>query len=98
MLSDHIFIHIDGITEAKKIYVLAEQLQIKSAFHGAADIGPIGQAAVVHLRLAIPNFGVLEWVRFPEPAYEVMPGACEFRNGYAYPNKNPGPSLDIMRN
>ena len=88
-------IHVGGITEAKKICVFAEPFQIQSAFHGAADIGPIGQAAAVHLDLAIPNFGVQEWVTFPEPAYEVMPGTCEFRDGFAYPNEAPGLGMDI---
>lgn len=88
-------IHVGGISEAYKICVLAEPYQIKSAFHGAADIGPIGQAAAVSLDVVIPNFGVQEWTRFPEPAYEVMPGACQMRDGYAYPNEAPGLGLDI---
>lgn len=88
-------IHVGGITEAFKICTLAEPYQIKSAFHGAADIGPIGQAAAVNLDVVIPNFGVQEWTAFPEPAYEVIPGACELRNGYAYPNETPGLGLDI---
>jgi mannonate dehydratase len=88
-------IHVGGITEAKKIMTLAEPYQIKSAFHGAADIGPIGQAAAVSVDVVIPNFGVQEWTNFPEAAYEVMPGACEMRDGYAYPNEAPGLGLDI---
>ena len=88
-------IHVGGITEAQKICVLAEPYQIKSAFHGAADIGPIGQAAAVSLDVVIPNFGVQEWTTFPEAAYEVIPGACQRRDGYAYPNETPGLGLDI---
>jgi mannonate dehydratase len=88
-------IHVGGITEAQKICVLAEPYQIKSAFHGAADIGPIGQAAAVSLDVVIPNFGIQEWVTFPEPAYEVIPGACQMRDGYAFPNEQPGLGLDI---
>jgi len=88
-------IHVGGLTEARKICTLAEAFHVKTAFHGAADIGPIGQAAAVHLDLIIPNFGVQEWVSFPAPAYEVMPGACTFRDGYAYPNEKPGLGIDI---
>ena len=88
-------IHVGGITEARKIAVLAEPFQIRTAFHGAADIGPIGQAAAVHLDIAIPNFGIQEWVTFPEPVHEVMPGACTFRDGCAYPNEAPGLGVDI---
>lgn len=88
-------IHVGGISEAFKICVLAEPYQIKSAFHGAADIGPIGQAAAVSLDVVIPNFGVQEWTSFPEPAYEVIPGACQMQDGYAMPNEAPGLGLDI---
>src|SRR5579859_1159099 len=88
-------IHVGGITEAQKICVLAEPYQIKSAFHGAADIGPIGQAAAVSLDVVIPNFGVQEWATFPKAAYDVIPGACQLRDGYAYPNETPGLGLDI---
>jgi len=88
-------IHVGGITEARKICTLAEPYQIKTAHHGAADIGPIGQAAAVHLDLAIPNFGVLEWIEFPPQAYDVMPGACTIKDGYAHPNEVPGHGVDI---
>lgn len=87
--------HVGGITEAQKICVLAEPYQIRSAFHGARDMGPIGQAAAVSLDVTIPNFGVQEWVQFADPAYEVMPGACQMRDGYAYPNEAPGLGIDI---
>src|SRR5207253_6066994 len=57
-------IHVGGITEARKICVLADTYFVRTAFHGASDLGPIGQAAAVHLDLAIPNFGVQEWMNF----------------------------------
>ena len=88
-------IHVGGITEARKICVLAETFQVRTAFHGAADISLIGQAAAVHIDMTIPNFGVQEWVTFAESAYEVMPGACTFDDGYAYPNDQPGLGIDI---
>lgn len=87
--------HVGGITEMRKIAAVAETFGVRMAFHGAADLGPIAQAAAVHLDMVIPNFGVQEWVTFPEEAYEVMPGACEFRDGYAYPPERPGIGLDI---
>ncbi len=88
-------IHVGGITEARKICILAEPYQIRSAFHGPGDIGPIGQAAAVHIDVAIPNFGVQEWVTFPELVHEVLPGACRFRDGYAYPSESPGLGIDF---
>lgn len=88
-------IHIGGITEAIKLCTLAEPYQIRSGFHGAGDIGPIGQAAAVTVGIVIPNFGVQEWVGFSDQIHEVITGACEMRDGYAYPNEVPGLGLDI---
>ena len=88
-------IHVGGITEARKICILAEAYQARTAFHGPPDIGPIGQAAAVHLDMALPNFGIQEWTHFPEQTLEIMPGACTFNNGMAYPNEQPGLGIDI---
>jgi mannonate dehydratase len=88
-------IHVGGITEARKICVLAETYFVRTAFHGAMDLGPIGQAAAVHLDLAIPNFGVQEWVSFPEQLQEVVTGLCYLQDGYAYPQEKPGLGVDI---
>src|SRR3984957_10733977 len=79
-------LHVGGLTEARKILIMAEPYNVRSAFHGAADIGPVAQAASVSLQAVIPNFGVQEWTKFPDPAYEVVSGVCEMRSGYVYPN------------
>ena len=88
-------IHGGGITEVKKILTLAEPFNVRSAMHGAADIGIIGQAASVAVQSVIPNFGIQEYTRHPEPAYEVTVGACELHNGHLYPNERPGLGVDI---
>lgn len=88
-------IHGGGITEVRKILTLAEPFNVRSAMHGAADIGIIGQAASVAVQSVIPNFGVQEYTRHPEPAYEVTPGACEMRDGYLYPSELPGLGIDL---
>lgn len=88
-------IHVGGITEARKICVMAEPYAIRSAFHGAMDISPIGQAAAVHLDKAIPNFGVQEWMDFPKQVREVITGGCEVRDGYTNPPEKPGLGVDI---
>ncbi len=90
-------LHVGGITEARKIMVLAEPFSVKSAFHGAGDLGPISQAAAVHLQMVIPNFGVQEWTDFRsrELLCEIFPIPCEFREGYVYPNEAPGLGIDF---
>jgi mannonate dehydratase len=88
-------LHVGGLTEARKIMVLAEPFNVRSAFHGAADIGPVAQAASVALQIAIPNFGIQEWTRFPEPVYDVIEGIPEMRQGFLYPNERPGLGIEI---
>ncbi len=88
-------IHGGGISEVKKILTLAEPFNVRSAMHGAADIGIIGQAASVAVQSVIPNFGIQEYTRHPELAYEVTPGACELREGHLYPNERPGLGIDL---
>jgi len=88
-------LHVGGITEARKIMTLAEPYNVRSAFHGAADIGPIAQSASVTLQSVIPNFGVQEWTLYTEAAHDVMPGACQVKDGYALPNERPGLGIEI---
>lgn len=90
-------LHVGGITEAKKIMAMAEPFGVKSAFHGAADLGPISQAAAVHVQMSIPNFGVQEWTDFrSQPVLcDLFPTPCEVRDGYAYPNEGPGLGIDF---
>ncbi len=90
-------LHVGGLTEARKIASLAEFFQVRTAFHGAADVGVIGQAAAVHLDVAIPNFGVQEWTDFhrSEQICEVLPTPCEIADGYANPRETPGLGVDI---
>lgn len=88
-------LHVGGITEARKILILAEPFNVRSAFHGAADIGPVAQAASVALQMVIPNFGIQEWTRFPDPVYEAVEGIPEMREGYLYPSEKPGLGVEI---
>lgn len=87
--------HAGGITECRKIAVLAETYGIKTAWHGPGDIAPIGHAAAVHLDLAVPNFGVQETVPFDPRWLEVMPGAPTHADGYLQVTDAPGLGIDI---
>ena len=90
-------LHVGGITEARKIMVLAEPFSVKSAFHGAVDLGPISQAAAVHLQMVIPNFGVQEWTDFGsnETLCDMFPTPCKLPDGYAHPSDAPGLGIDF---
>lgn len=52
--------HVGGITAARKLAAIAEHHYVETAFHGPPDLSPVGQAASVHVDLAVPNFGIQE--------------------------------------
>ena len=87
--------HVGGITEAKKIAAIAECYYIQTAWHGPPDISPITHAANVHLDLAIPNFGVQEWIEHPPEVADVFHGGPTFENGYLTVEDSPGLGCDI---
>jgi mannonate dehydratase len=88
-------IHVGGITEIRRICTLADAYFVRTAFHGAMDLGPVGQAAAIHVDLSISNFGVQEWMGFPPELYEVITGTCYVKDGMAYPEEKPGLGVDI---
>ncbi|MEH7272648.1 enolase C-terminal domain-like protein [Neobacillus vireti] len=97
-LIDFIRIHVSqigGITPARKITAACEMFGIRTAWHGPADVSPVGHAANVHLNVSSPNFGIQEYYRFSEHIREVFPGCPEIKNGFVYPNQRPGLGIDI---
>ncbi|MCL5006149.1 MAG: D-galactonate dehydratase family protein [Acidobacteria bacterium] len=87
--------HVGGLTAARKLATLAEFYQVKTAWHGPADVGPAAHAASVHLDISLQNFGIQEMVFFPEVAREVMPGGTSFRDGYMDVDDSPGLGTDV---
>jgi mannonate dehydratase len=97
-LIDFVRMHISqmgGLTPARNVAAFANMYGIRTAWHGPGDVSPVGHAANLHLDLWAPNFGVQEWCRFPELVYEMFPGTPEVRDGYMYPNDQPGLGIDI---
>jgi mannonate dehydratase len=87
--------HIGGVTAARKVAALAEAFHVKTAWHGAADLGPPTHAAHVALDISIPNFGVQEMVFFPEVTREIIPGGPTFKDGYMDVSDAPGLGTDV---
>ncbi len=88
--------HIGGITEGKKIANIAEIYNIKTAWHGPADISPIAHMANVHLDLSISNFGIQEQTEFfPEEVEDVFSDIPTFEDGYLTVSDKPGLGIDI---
>jgi mannonate dehydratase len=97
-LIDFIRMHISGmggLTPARNAAILADTYGVRTAWHGPADVSPVGHAANLHLDLWAPNFGIQEWCCFPDLLYDMFPGTPEVRDGYMYANDRPGFGVDI---
>jgi len=88
-------IHIGGITAAKKLAALAEPFEVKTAFHGPRDISPIGDAAAVHVDMAIHNFGIQEWGQQSDEVKAIITGGPYFEDGYLRISDVPGLGVDF---
>ncbi|MFN8511120.1 MAG: mandelate racemase/muconate lactonizing enzyme family protein [Chloroflexia bacterium] len=84
--------HAGGITEAKKILASGEMHGQRSALHHASS--PINGAVCLHLDMAVPNFGIQEWMEV-EALYELFPNAPRARDGYVQAPEGPGLGLEF---
>jgi mannonate dehydratase len=86
--------HAGGITALRRIFDYASVYQIKSGVHGPTDVSPIGLAAAIHLGLAIPNFGIQEYMRHSAATHELFRPSYEFADGLLTPSEAPGLGVD----
>jgi mannonate dehydratase len=97
-LIDYIRVHVSqagGLTPSRKIAVLAEMFGVRTAWHGPADVSPVGHCANLTLSIAAYNFGIQEMADFNDVTREIFHGCPEVKNGYAYPNDAPGWGVEI---
>jgi mannonate dehydratase len=97
-LIDFIRMHVSqmgGITPARNAAIHAQVYGIRTAWHGPGDTSPVGHAANLHLDLWAPNFGIQEWARFDNLVYDMFPGLPVVKNGFMYPNDQPGLGIDL---
>ncbi|WP_025158631.1 D-mannonate dehydratase ManD [Leifsonia aquatica] len=86
--------HAGGITGLRRILDYAAVYQIKSGVHGPTDVSPVGLAAAVHLGVAIPNFGIQEYMRHSTDTHEVFRTDYTFADGMLLPGETPGLGVD----
>ena len=87
--------HTGGITAMKKLLDFAAIYQIKSGMHGPTDISPVGQAAALHLGLAVHNFGIQEYMKHSAATLEVFQTSYSFENGLLHPGETPGLGVSL---
>ena len=86
--------HAGGITGLRRILDLAALYQVKSGMHGPTDISPVGLSAAIHLGLAIPNFGIQEYMQHAPVTHEVFRTSYAFADGMLNPSEQPGLGVD----
>jgi len=97
-LIDYIRIHISqagGLTPCRKIAILGELFNVKTAWHGPGDVSPIGHMCNLHLDLASYNFGVQEGGVIGGVTAEIFKGCPIFKDGYLYAHDTPGWGMEV---
>ncbi|HMH64896.1 MAG TPA: enolase C-terminal domain-like protein [Rhizomicrobium sp.] len=97
-LIDFMRMHVSqtgGLTPCRKVAAMGEIFNVRTAWHGPADVSPVGHAANLALALSCTNFGVQEWSGFNDASLEIFRGAPELRNGYLYANEAPGWGIEV---
>jgi mannonate dehydratase len=87
--------HAGGITHLRRIFSLAELYGVRTGSHGAGDLSPVSLAAALHVDLAVPNFGIQEYMGHADPAGDVFRAGYRFADGYLRPADAPGIGVDV---
>ncbi|MFI6900778.1 D-mannonate dehydratase ManD [Nonomuraea sp. NPDC050394] len=88
-------VHAGGITHLRRIFDLAALYHVRTGSHGATDLSPVCMSAALHVDLAVPNFGIQEYMRHTEMTDEVFPHGYRFADGYLHPGEEPGLGVEI---
>ncbi|NND05404.1 MAG: D-galactonate dehydratase family protein [Saprospiraceae bacterium] len=82
--------HGGGITPMMKIANLASFHNIKTGCHGPSDLSPINMAACLHFGMAINNYGIQEYMGYPQETADVFSTSYKFADGYFTLDESPG--------
>ncbi|SDH61843.1 D-mannonate dehydratase ManD [Agrococcus jejuensis] len=82
--------HAGGVTGLRRIFDYASVYQIKSGVHGPTDVSPVGLAAAIHLGIAIPNFGIQEYMQHSAATHDVFQTDYTFEGGMLKPGEAAG--------
>lgn len=86
---------IGGLTPARKLANLCELTGVRTAWHGPADVSPIGAAANVTLDVTSPAFGVQEGHVYADVVHEIFPGCPAIHDGHITPSDQPGWGIEV---
>lgn len=84
-----------GVSTARRLSVLCEFAGVQTAWHGPADVSPIGVAANSALSMTTSAFGIQEVHQFSDPVFEGFPGTLRVEAGHLRANQAPGWGIDL---
>ena len=87
--------HSGGITHLRRIADLAALYQVRTGCHGPSDLSPVCMAAALHFDMAIPNFGIQEYMGYPPAALDVFQTSYSLADGMMHPGERPGLGIEI---
>jgi mannonate dehydratase len=88
-------VHGGGITHLRRVFDLADLYHVRTGSHGATDLSPVCLAAGLHVDIAVPNFGIQEYMPHTAATDAVFPHTYRFADGLLYPSEEPGLGVDI---
>jgi mannonate dehydratase len=88
-------VHAGGVTHLRRLADFAALHQVRTGFHGAADLSPVCMGAALHFDTWVPNFGIQEYMLHTDETDAVFPHDYVFRDGRLYCGETPGHGVTI---
>lgn len=83
-------VHAGGVTHIRRIADLCGLHNVRTGFHGAADLSPITMGTALHFGRWAPNFGIQEYATHPKQSQDVFKWDWSYRDGHLYSGEAPG--------
>ena len=88
-------VHAGGVTHVRRLADFAAIHQVRTGFHGAADLSPVCMGAALHFDTWVPNFGIQEYMLHTDETDQVFPHDYAFRDGRLHCGETPGHGVTI---
>lgn len=87
--------HSGGITHMRRVADLAALYQVRTGSHGPSDLSPVCMGAALNFDIAIPNFGMQEYMGYHAQTMEVFDCGWSFEDGLMHPGNRPGLGVEL---
>ncbi len=87
--------HGGGITHSLQVAAFAAPYHVRTGYHGATDISPVGIAAALHVGISINNFGIQEYMGHAPLVSEVFSAGYRLEAGALHLSDAPGLGVEF---